>query len=78
MNFKSEYCVKVIEYSHGKKGLEENIINRFHVGDEVTIYKEGVCAFTGTITLITVKGIYLDAGSKKDKYFRLDEISKIY
>jgi ribosomal protein S1 len=78
LNFKSEYCVKVIEYPHNVEGIHEPLIERFFVGDKVTIYKEGVCAFTGTITLITVKGIYLDAGSKKDKYFRLDEISKIY
>lgn len=78
MKFKSEYCVNAIKYSHEKEGLEGNIINRFHVGDEVTIYKEGVSASKGKITLITVKGIYLDVGNKKDKYFRLDEITEIY
>ncbi|CAK7069631.1 hypothetical protein [Tissierella sp.] len=76
MKYISEYCVLAV--GENTNPNKDEGANRFYIGDEVTIYKEGVCAFTGTITLITVKGIYLDAGSKKDKYFRLDEISKIY
>lgn len=76
MKYISEYCVLELgEYSTPYRHLEGT---KFFVGDKVTIYKENVCALTGTITLITCKGIYLDVGNKKDKYFRLDEITEIY
>lgn len=74
MRYESEYCVLALEI----KGATDGVVDKFHVGDEVSIYKEGIAAFTGTITLITVKGIYLDVGNKKDKYFRLNEITEIY
>lgn len=69
MEYISEYYIK----SPGDTGK----IDKFYMGDNVSIYKENISSFTGTITLITSKGIYLDVGSKKDKYFRLDEIDKI-
>ncbi|MBD8046778.1 MULTISPECIES: hypothetical protein [Clostridium] len=65
-NYKCEYFVI---------GTDENSI--FKKGDEVSVSKEGEFRFIGVITLVTCKGIYLNVGNRKDKYFRIDNIDKI-
>lgn len=77
MIFKSEYCVLVIDMKFSEDSHHEHLVDRIHIGDEVTIRRTSGEARAGKISLITVKGIYLDVGNKKDKYFRLDEIEKV-
>ncbi|GKX27865.1 hypothetical protein SH1V18_03450 [Vallitalea longa] len=61
----TEYCIR----NSDKKA--------FFIGDEVTIKTNTLEGLTGVITHITCKGLYINNGGKKDKYFRADEIVKI-
>lgn len=65
MKYKSDTCVI------GEDG------SKFFSGDSVSVYKKGVYCFKGVITIITCKGLYLNVGAKKDKYFRSDELDEI-
>lgn len=50
---------------------------KFFVDDYVEIYQDGLISGKGSIKQITVKGIYVDIGEKKDAYFRADQIDII-
>jgi hypothetical protein len=56
---RTEYCIK-----------DEND-NAYFIGDHVDIKIFGAdVTYTGTITHITCKGLYLDVGGEKDTYCR--------
>lgn len=50
---------------------------KFFVDDYVEIYQDGEISGKGLIRQITIKGIYVDIGEKKDAYFRADQIELI-
>lgn len=62
---KTEYCIK------GEDG------SIFFKGDEVFVYPTNGGGCVGTISHITVRGMYLDTGGKKDLYYRADEIDRM-
>jgi hypothetical protein len=64
-NAQTEYCIK-----------DENR-NVFLIGDDVTIKTTDNAGVSGTITHITCKGVYINNGDKKDKYFRVSDIIEI-
>lgn len=50
---------------------------KFFIDDYVEIYQDGSISGKGIIRQITIKGIYVDIGEKKDVYFRADQIDLI-